>query len=169
MNISEAQGIIRGALNAYFKANIGNPHDFENYESFERNLLGETHELVRDLLEAGKDSANTQSHVEEDIYEEWNKHEALITHRSFTGKMRGKVRSTLKDYTEDEIAQSIQNYAKILEHPDRYFFQYKWTLHDFLQRGLEKFLDWDVCDANFRRNKINDSDNRPQAGKYENM
>ncbi|GAH78044.1 unnamed protein product, partial [marine sediment metagenome] len=33
---------------------------------------------------------------------------------------------------------------------DDYFFKYRWTLKDFLRRGLEKFMDGEIARQNYR-------------------
>ena len=50
--------------------------------------------------------------------------------------MRNKINSTLKEYTSGEIKQSIKNYAEILN-DKKYWFSYRWTIDEFLHRGLE--------------------------------
>lgn len=69
----------------------------------------------------------------------WNKKD-VVKHRVFTDKMRRKIKTALKSYTLEEVLKAIFNYATIL-HDTGYFWTYRWTLHDFIQRGLEKFMD----------------------------
>lgn len=81
------------------------------------------------------------------IYTFWNERK-IIEHRKLTDKMKRKINTTLKDYEEEEIKQSIKNYAEILN-DDKYFFSYRWTIDEFLQRGLEKFMDREVAIQNY--------------------
>ena len=83
------------------------------------------------------------------IFEHWNQG-AGITHRKMTDKIRRSISGALGNYSEAEITTAIDNYSKILRSPAHYF-KFKWTLADFLQRGLEKFMAWKVCDANYRK------------------
>lgn len=69
----------------------------------------------------------------------WNKKD-VVKHRVFTEKIKRKVKTILKDYTVDEVCKAIFNYATIL-HDRNFYWTYRWTLHDFLQRGLERFMD----------------------------
>ena len=62
------------------------------------------------------------------------------------------MKNLLKDYTVDEICQSIKNYTKIVN-GDEYYFTHIWTLTEFLIRGFHSFEDWDICNNNFRSNK----------------
>ncbi|MPQ32467.1 hypothetical protein E4V42_13610 [Clostridium estertheticum] len=86
------------------------------------------------------------------IYTVWNS-EKIIEHKKLTDKLSRVINNSLRDYKQEEIVQAITNYKKILIGAN-YYFNYKWTLEDFLKRGLEKFLEWEVCSSNFK-NKEN--------------
>ncbi|HLR34282.1 MAG TPA: hypothetical protein VK071_03015, partial [Tissierellales bacterium] len=81
------------------------------------------------------------------IYAFWNT-QKIINHRKLTDKMKRKIRTSLKDYKEEEIKQSIKNYSEILN-SDKYWFTYRWTIDEFLQRGIEKFIDREVAKQNY--------------------
>jgi transposase len=81
------------------------------------------------------------------IYTFWNK-QKIIEHRKLTNKMRNKIKSTLKEYKEEEIKQSIKNYAEILN-SKKYWFSYRWTIDEFLNRGLEKFMNGEIAKQNY--------------------
>ncbi len=85
------------------------------------------------------------------IYTFWNEHEIKV-HRKLTDQMRKKITTTLKTYTEEEIKQSISNYSLIVnDKSQEYWFDYRWTLKDFLSRGIEKFLgDVEMIKINYR-------------------
>jgi len=68
-----------------------------------------------------------------------------------TTKAEVRLRSALKDYSIEEIKKAIINYGKIVNNP-KYFFKYKWTLEEFLMRGIAKFVN-DECFKNFLSNK----------------
>ena len=64
----------------------------------------------------------------------------------------------IKGYTPDEIKQAISNYATILN-SDRYRWTYRWVLSDFLNRGLERFMDGKIAKQNFLKDEyIEESD-----------
>ena len=86
----------------------------------------------------------------QELFEYWNQQD-LIKHRALTKAVRGHLHSALVNYSKDEIVQAIDNYAKILSTSDEHFLEYKWTLAVFLTRELDKFIDWRVCDANYKR------------------
>jgi hypothetical protein len=73
------------------------------------------------------------------IFEFWNR-QGTIVHKRLTAKMETKIHSALKEYSEYDIKVSIEKYSKILK-GDEYFWTYKWTLDEFLVRGLTKFLE----------------------------
>jgi len=95
-----------------------------------------------------EESDNTRSEKAA-IFDHWNKG-AGITHRKMTDKIRRSISGALGNYTEVEITTAIDNYSRIITSTSHYF-KYKWTLSDFLQRGLDKFIDWRVCDANYKK------------------
>lgn len=131
----------------------------ERYREFERGVLN-------DLKGTFVENRKPVSEEVESVYEHWNKQEPLITHKSLTKKTAQRTRSALREYTMEEINTSIHNYAQILERPEVYYFTYRWTLSDFLQRGIEKFIDWETTDHNFRRKTTDGSANQPKKGKY---
>jgi hypothetical protein len=90
---------------------------------------------------------NTYNNTINNIYIYWNTLN-IYKHRNLTDKTRRKIQSTLKLYSEDEIKKACKNYADIVN-DDRYYFNYKWTLHDFLQRGIDKFLNRDIAHKNY--------------------
>ena len=84
------------------------------------------------------------------IYIVWNK-QKIVTHKKLTDDTSRAIGVALKDYSVEEICQAIKNYAEILAGPERYYFKYRWTLMDFLKRGLAKFLDIEVARVNYTR------------------
>ena len=61
--------------------------------------------------------------------------------------MKNKIKATLKDYSESDIEKAIKRYSKVV-HGAEYYFNYKWGLFEFLQRGISQF-DNDVCFDNY--------------------
>lgn len=88
----------------------------------------------------------------ENIFNHWNDCK-IVVHRKITKDIEKAYKKVIKDYTVDEIKIAIKNYSKILK-DDKYFFKYKWSLDEFLTRGLTKFLDWKICSNNFIKNTI---------------
>jgi AraC-like DNA-binding protein len=90
------------------------------------------------------------------VFEFWNE-QKIIAHRKLTDRIKRKISGALRDYALEEIKTAIQNYATILKGKE-YYWTHKWTLEEFLQRGLEKFLT-DACFENFK-NKKDDTEPR---------
>ena len=74
--------------------------------------------------------------------------------KKLTDDIINAIKAALKDYSEEEIIKAIRNYAEILKNNNCYF-KYKWTLRDFLKRGLVKFLDIDIAKNNYSKDEIN--------------
>ena len=90
------------------------------------------------------------------VFEFWNE-QKIIAHRKLTVRIKRKISGALRDYALEEIKTAIQNYATILKGKE-YYWTHKWTLEEFIQRGLEKFLT-DACFENFK-NKKDDTEPR---------
>ena len=73
-------------------------------------------------------------------------------------KTESKIEAVLKEYPLEVIVKAIENYSEVIHHPENFFFSYKWELHEFLQRGLRKFIDEAQPFENF---KIKNAGNRP--------
>ena len=82
----------------------------------------------------------------------WNE-QGIISHNKLTDDMKRAIDGVLKDYTDEEIKQAMQNYALIVKGTE-YFWTHKWTLKDFLKRdGVPKFLDIEVAKQNYLKDK----------------
>ncbi|WP_261134782.1 hypothetical protein [Bacillus sp. Marseille-Q3570] len=74
------------------------------------------------------------------IYDYWN-FKNIIVHRSMTTKMNSCLKKALMEYTTDDLTKAIDNYKVILENA-AYFFDYKWTLQDFMKpNNFIRFMD----------------------------
>ena len=85
------------------------------------------------------------------IFNHWNS-KGIIKHRKITDKLKRAINNALKDYSQDEICTAIDNYAIILA-DDKYYWTYKWGLGEFISRGLDKFLDFEVAANNYMKDK----------------
>ena len=93
----------------------------------------------REGKEGENNAATAAIPAPQEIFNHWND-QKIISHRAITPKIETKIRSAFKIYSLEEIKISISNYAEILK-DDNYFWTYKWTLDEFLVRGLTKFLE----------------------------
>ena len=75
----------------------------------------------------------------QEIFNYWNS-QKIVVHRILTPHIKGAINARLRNYTELEIKESINNYRTVLSGTE-YWFTYRWTLKDFLSRGgWERFL-----------------------------
>ena len=82
-----------------------------------------------------------------------------------TDKTKRKISGALATYSPDELKKAIDNYHAILT-SDEYYWTYKWTLEEFLQRGVEKFLT-DACFENYKKGKEQPIKKAPNAGNFQ--
>lgn len=92
---------------------------------------------------------NTSSEQAKELFDLWNSL-GVIRHRKLTGDMTRAVKAASRDFSTAEISQAMKNYAHIVN-DEQCYFKYRWTLKDFLKRGLEKFLDLEVALSNYRK------------------
>ena len=97
------------------------------------------------------DSVDRIDIIEKDILSFWNLQD-IIKHKDIK-KHLPKLKEAIKIHSEEEIKNAIANYGNILKRPDLYFWKYKWELHEFLSRGLDKFLTENKPMENFAINK----------------
>ena len=76
-----------------------------------------------------------------DIFNYWNSKE-IIKHRELTNEIEISIKKSLEKYTIEQIKICIDRYAEILK-DTQYFWHYKWSLKDFLNRkdGISSFTD----------------------------
>jgi hypothetical protein len=86
--------------------------------------------------------------INKDILEFWNSKE-IIKHKDYPDKLDKLIKKS--GYSKEDILHSITNYSLVLKDTES-FFNYKWTLCEFISRGVEKFLD-DVSLTNFKKVK----------------
>lgn len=95
------------------------------------------------------------------VFEYWNEKEIII-HKE--GSFLNNILTAQKNlkllfkkisdiYTIDEIKQAIDNYDFVLKSKN-YYWTHKWTLWDFLSRGLEKFVESADPKNNFKNNDV---------------
>lgn len=76
----------------------------------------------------------------------------LIAHRPAYLKedaVKRKIEAAVKRYDEPTVLAAIEAYAQVVASPV-HFFSYRWTLVDFLKRGLDRFVPEALPLENFR-------------------
>jgi len=124
-----------------------NPPPPENInEALTEHSLSTHGALMSETETETETETKTETETEEiflSLFNFWNS-KKIIQHKKLTDKTRTKIRSALKDYSEQEIREAIENYAIITQQAGTKYFwpkNQKWTLAEFLQRGLERFLN----------------------------
>ena len=119
-----------------------------------KSKVKKSKEYIKSDLE--NPTENTEQDVEIDInpltpqeiiYKHWN-NKKIIQHRRMTDKIKRSINGALRDYEPGEICQAIDNYHVILT-DDKYYWSYRWGLREFLQRGLDKFMDFEIAAQNY--------------------
>ncbi|NVM21735.1 MAG: hypothetical protein HWN68_08145, partial [Desulfobacterales bacterium] len=85
------------------------------------------------------------------IFDHWNSKDIRV-HRKLTDDMKRAINARTKDFSVDEILQSIDNYALILHGEEYGLMTYRWTLKEFLTgERVEKFLDLEIAKQNYTK------------------
>lgn len=98
------------------------------------------------------------------LFDFWNSLKIMV-HRD-REKFKSNLNAVLKDYSEKEIKDAMQNYKTVLE-DNKYFWTHRWELRDFLQRGLDRFLTSSKPLENFLKEKDNERKPHPTAPYHE--
>jgi len=118
-----------------------------NTDTSETNSAEKVTQKKRTVATTNKDLKDTNIYIV--ILDFWNSQE-IIVHRDGYNDYYPALKHKLKEgVTEDQIKASILNYKAILA-GNEYFFNYRWTLKEFLMRGFDKFLDGGVAKVNYR-------------------
>jgi len=80
------------------------------------------------------------------LFNYWNQKKGFIKHSKYPKKLDRLVKNS--EYDNTEITHSIDNYYKILI-DNQYYWTHKYTLCDFISRGIDKFLS-DECLNNYK-------------------
>lgn len=105
--------------------------------------------------EEGKQKASNEA---KELFDLWNSL-GVIKHKKLTGDMTRAITAASRDFSVAEISQAMKNYAHIVN-DEQCYFKYRWTLKDFLKRGLEKFLDLGVALSNYSKGGSNFADGK---------
>lgn len=84
------------------------------------------------------------------VFDHWNS-QNIIIHKCLNGN-ESTIKTALKNHTLEEINLAISTYSEIIK-DEKYFFKFKWTLKEFLKRGLEKFINPEVAKQNYLKDK----------------
>ena len=189
------KGNVRRALNKLIDKNMVVKKDYlrgksycfqKNYQewvgvvkkdtSSQKRLRGESIKTTKmESIKTTTKETTKETITKESIYSVfvlWN--EQGITKHKTIDKHKPSINAAIKEYSEGEIKKAIINYNTILTDPI-YYWTHKWTLKEFLQRGLDKFRDENKPFDNYKSDRKggsrgeNQGARRPEKGKYDHL
>lgn len=120
------------------KANISkrwNTKDTTEYDRIQSNIdIDIDIDIDKDI------DIKKENKKEKEVFDYWNSKE-IIKHEKIDNHLKA-IQKALKVYTLEQIKTYIDRYETIIK-DKTYFFDYKWTLTDFLNRkdGISSFAD----------------------------
>ena len=98
----------------------------------------------------------------DDILDYWNSKDVLPTHKKevVNRRIQKKHRMQIDEYGKESVLKAIDNYAQILANPHLYYFSYRWSIWDFLARGLDRFIEEMKPLDNFKKNGANKEEDK---------
>ncbi len=95
------------------------------------------------------------------VWEFWNESN-IIRHRDLA-KFRGVINGRLNLYSVSELCGAVRNYNDIL-HSDRHWFNYRWTLDQFLSRknALDNFVDREIALSKYKKGRTKFEDDQTE-------
>jgi len=108
------------------------------------------------IPEKEKNSNNINEELINKVLTVWNNQSHLTTHNlsTVTRKFQKKHITAINDIGLDKVLKSIANYGKIVGDPDMWY-DYRFSLWDFIVKALERFLDEAKPFENYRMKKKN--------------
>jgi len=117
-----------------------------------------TTETTTDIYipENPKNNNNINEELINRVLTTWNNQQHLTTHNlsTVTRKFQKKHIDAIRDIGLDKVLKSIVNYDKIVGDPDMWY-DYRFSLWDFIVKALERFLDEAKPFENYRMKKKN--------------
>ena len=119
----------------------------KNFDDWKANLSKSQEKILNKVhKEEKKQKANYPQEIRE-IFKFWNM-QHIRTHGRIKVEMVDAINDALKDYTLEEILQSIENYSKILV-SKKHYYTVSYTLAGFILRGMDNFMIWEECNYAF--------------------
>jgi hypothetical protein len=96
---------------------------------------------LREIIERAGEIEENKGHSPDVryLFGFWN-NQKIVVHPELTGEICQAIEKKLQDFSVEQICKAISNYSEILKSPD-YRFNHPWTLEDFLNKGINKFLN----------------------------
>lgn len=142
-----AQNLIENNENEFMlieaSKNIGSEVDsaerVRQFREREKQKMLHGNDYVTCVLQNSISISNSISNS--NIYNYWNE-KNIVKHKELTARIDKAITKALKTYSEEEIKKYIDRYDMVIK-DETYFFDYKWTLEEFLTRkdGISSFTD----------------------------
>lgn len=126
-------GATKQGVNVYRILMEGGPHIEAPGASFTTSAL---HEMRPDPSE---DLQPSKTLWQESVIECWQSRDPLPTHRVIDKPTRKLIDQAIQTHGVQEVIDAIKSYATVLASPEHYW-SHRWTLGEFLKRGLARFL-----------------------------
>lgn len=124
---------------------VVNYEEYQGFQRYSRKNVEQCWNSDGTVLEQQRNNNNKdiKDIKDNDIYipvfEHWNSKE-IIVHRKANAKMISHINARLEDYDLESVLEAIDNYKTIVD-SDEYYFNYRWTLQDFMTPNrFAKFL-----------------------------
>jgi len=128
-------------IKTYYEINFISCDDI-SYDDTKTNNNISCHDIKNDSNISCHDTTKDNNIKKEykDILSFWNS-QNIIKHseKVFLTYLKKKHKDKINLYGVDKVKEAIKSYSLILK-SDKYYWSYKWSLWDFLQRGLDKFI-----------------------------
>ena len=123
-------------------------------------LIADDDNSPRNPIQSLSESLSESLSLFQNIFNIWNE-QKIIVHKNLTPEINTAIKNALSHYSEDDLTETIKNYGLVVNSAD-YWFDYKWTLKDFLKRGIEKFTDLETAKSNYKVEKNGESTGKTQ-------
>lgn len=104
-------------------------NDYNTTFKAKENIVSTNNKVSKEVVSLSSDKTKEEI---EDLLNYWNSKQ-IIVHKTLTEETQNAILKMRKKYAVEEIKQMIDRYKQVLEN-GKYFFNYKWSLKDFLSR-----------------------------------
>lgn len=131
-----------------------NYNTYQSLDTYKRHTERQTEDKQKtnrrhNINKNGNNVKNVNKNIYSQLFTHWINQD-IYKHRK--NIYQSEIKTALNKYNFDEIKNAITNYAIILK-DEKYYFNYRWTLGDFLKRGIDRFIDLDIAKGNFLKNQ----------------
>lgn len=135
-------------------------------KALQSNEASQSNVALQDALHVtlhgnGEKEIEKERKIEKELYSLWQKQNNLLTHTVSSPHILA-LSDTLKSYTPLEIGRAIIRYNKVIILKDS-LYPFKWTLKDFLVKGLHRFVEQNLTEKDFVSKFTEESDTKADS------